>query len=110
MYSKNDIVNLYLKDYELTDLDKKLFEDYGLIIHYIGSDQIEYKDTLNIDIDPQNEKKFKVYQIFRSAGISSGEVVDNKYGDRIYREKWIDKELFDLLRLKYKEMIEIWDK
>ena len=91
MYSKNDIVNLRLKDYELTDLDKKLFEDYGLIIHYVDSGQIEYKDTLNIDIDPLNEKKFRVYQIFRSVGISSGEVSDTEYGDRIYREKWIDR-------------------
>lgn len=102
MYDKSDVFNIRNSDYELTEMDERIYNETGFVLHQVDSHLVVYKprfgssyNVINIYIPRSGE----IYAGVWSFGGPEGD-------DKEFEEEPVPDNLVDLMKLKYKEMLE----
>ena len=43
MYKKEDVINLRNSNYEITEVDRKVYEEFGYVLHQASNNMVVYK-------------------------------------------------------------------
>lgn len=101
MYTKEEVFNIRSSDYEITPIDKKIYEKIGYVLHQADRPfGVVYKEKFGTILNQ------RLLTLTSKGNMYAGRWYLNKYGDKDYEELELTDMEKDLLKMKYKELCE----
>lgn len=102
MYDKSDVFNIHNSDYELTEMDERIYNETGFVLHQVDSHLVVYKPRFGSSYNVINIYIPRSGEIYAGVWLFGGPEGD----DKEFEEEPVPDNLVDLMKLKYKEMLE----
>lgn len=99
MYKKEDIINLRHSDYEITPIDKLVYEKFGYVLHQADSEEVVYKQHFGSILNQ------RLLTININGEVTVEEWYINRYGEKECDFLSTDAEELQIATWKLDEML-----